>query len=144
MKRLPAILILLALSPAFGNEVAPPADDKVVKLEPFKIRDNAIISFALDIAIYVEPDTKKATHVLITRVHSGTDAAQAGLQPGDEIVKLDGVPVKGMDSRVVKNSPLGHILLNREPGEPLKLEIITHRTQDFTLHAQRGSPQDAR
>jgi len=137
-------LVLLGLAPAFGKEAPPPADDKVLKLDPLQIHDNAIISFAVDIVIYVEPETKKVTHVFITKVRPGTDAEQAGLQPGDEIVKLDGQPVKDMDPRIVKDSPLGHTLLNRTPGEPLNLEIITHRTQNFTLRATRGSPLDAR
>jgi len=143
MKPLLAILGLLLLAPAHGNETPPPAEDPVLKLDPLKIHDNAIISFAVDIVIYVEPDNKKVTHVFITKVRPGTDAEQAGLQPGDEIVKLDGQPVKGLDPRIGKDSPLGRILLNRTPGEPLKLEIITHRTQDFTLRANRGSPVDA-
>ena len=144
MKLLPVLLTLLVLVPAFGKETPPAADDKVLKLEPLKIRENAIIAFALDIVIYVEPDNKKVTHIFITKVHPGTDADKAGLQEGDEIVKLDGEPVKGLDPRIVKDSPLGRILLNRTPGEALNLEVITHRKQELTLHAQRELPPYAR
>ena len=84
------------------------------------------------------------THIFITKVHPGTDADKAGLQEGDEIVKLDGEPVKGLDPRIVKDSPLGRILLNRTPGEALNLEVITHRKQELTLHAQRELPPYAR
>lgn len=144
MKLLPVLLALLVLVPAFGKEAPPAADDTVLKLDPLKIHENAIIAFAVNIVIYVEPDTKKVTHIFITKVHPGTDADKAGLQEGDEIVKLDGEPVKGLDPRIVKDSPLGRILLNRPPGEPLNLEVITHRKQELTLRAQRDLPAYAR
>ena len=144
MKLLPVLLALLVLVPAFGKEAPPAADDKVLKLDPLKIHENAIIAFAVNIVIYVEPETKKVTHIFITKVHPGTDADKAGLQEGDEIVKLDGEPVKGLDPRIVKDSPLGRILLNRTPGEPLNLEVITHRKQELTLRAQRDLPAYAR
>lgn len=144
MKPLPLLLALLVLVPAFGKEAPPAADDQVLKLDPLKIRENAIIAFAVNIVIYVEPETKKVTHIFITKVHPGTDADKAGLQEGDEIVKLDGEPVKGLDPRIVKDSPLGRILLNRAPGEPLNLEVITHRKQELTLRAQRDLPAYAR
>jgi hypothetical protein len=137
MKLLPGLLVLLLCAIALGKEAQPPADDKVLKLDPMRIRENAIIAFAVDIVIYVEPATKVVTHIFITKVHPGTDADKAGLQEGDEIVKLDGEPVKGLDPRIVKDSPLGRILLNRAPGEPLNLEVITHRKQEVTLRAQR-------
>ena len=59
-------------------------------------------------------------------------------------MQLDGEPVKGLDPRIVKDAPLGRILLNRAPGEPLNLEVITHRKQEMTLHAQRDLPPAAR
>jgi len=137
MKLLPVLLVLLALVPASSKEAEPIPDDKLLKLDPLKIHENAIISFALDIVIYVDPQDRKVSHIFITKVAHGSDAEKAGLQPGDEIVKLDGEPVKGQDPRVLKDSPLGRLLLNRSPSEFLKFEIIAHRTQEFTLRAQR-------
>ena len=144
MKLLPMLLALLVIVPAFSMDAPPSTDEKVLKLDPLKIRENAIIAFAVDIIIYVEPETRKVSHIFLTKIHPGTDADKAGLKEGDEIVKLDGQPVKGLDPRIVKDSPLGQILLNRTPGEPLNLEVITHRTQEFTLRAQKDLPPYAR
>jgi membrane-associated protease RseP (regulator of RpoE activity) len=144
MKLMPVLLVLLLCAIALGKEAQPAVDEKVLRLDPIKIRENAIIDFAVDIVIYVEPETKEVTHIFITKVHPGTDADKAGLQEGDEIVKLDGKPVKGLDPRIIKDSPLGRILLNRTPGEPLNLEVITHRKQEVTLRAQRDLSPYAR
>lgn len=143
MKCLPVLLVLLLIATVTGKDGAPaPAKEKPLELEPVQVRENAIISFAIDIVIHGDRETKLVNRIFITHVRSDTDAERAGLQVGDEIVKLDGVPVKGMDSRVAEGSPLGRILLARDPGDDLKLEVITRRTQNFTLRAQRGSPMD--
>jgi C-terminal processing protease CtpA/Prc len=143
MKPLPALFALLLLATATGKD-APPvtATEKPLELEPVQVRGNAISSFAIDIVIHSDRETKRVNRIFITHVRPDTDAERTGLQVGDEIVKLDGVPVKGMDSRVAEGSPLGRIFLAREPGDDLKLEVLTRRTQNFTLRAQRGSPMD--
>ena len=144
MKVASVLLALVCLAPVAGKEKDRPppplADDKIVVLEPFKVTGSPIISFAIDIVVYGNPKTKKVNRIFIDRVVPDTDAERAGLQAGDEIVKLDGVAVKDMDAEVSRDSGLGKIFLNRTPGEPLKLEVITRRTEHFTLRAQRDRP----
>lgn len=142
MKAVSVLLVLVCFVTASGKDKAPPvvANEKVLVLEPFKVNETPLISYAIDIAIYVDPKTKKVTRIFITRVIEDTDAERAGLKPGDEIVSLDGVPVKGMEPKVGPDSPLGQFLLNRDHGERLNFEIITHRTENITLRAQRGIP----
>ena len=127
MKAASLLLALVCLATLSGKDKIPPvvANEKVLVLEPFKVNESPLISYAIDIAVYAEPKTKTVTRIFITRVLEDTDAARAGLQPGDEIVSLDGVPVKGMEARVGPDSALGRFLLNRDHGEKLNFEIIT-------------------
>jgi S1-C subfamily serine protease len=134
------VLICVVVASAKDKNPSPPPDDKVLVLEPIKIQGSPILSFAIDITVYADPKTKKVNRIFISRVHPDTDAEKAGLQAGDEIVKLDGVAVKEFDAVVSVETPLGQILLNRHPGEPLKLEVLTRRTQQFTVRAQREWP----
>lgn len=146
MKAAFPLLALLCLAPVFAKDkdAGPPgaADDKVLVLEPYKIQGSPVLSFAFDITVYGDPKTKTVTRIFIARVVPNTDAEKAGLQRGDEIVKLNGVPVKGLEARISPDSALGQIFLNREPGEPLDLEVIVHRAEKFTLRAQRPTLED--
>ncbi len=143
--KIAAVLTALACCAALAAaEAPPPAKEKVIELEPMRVHENPLISFAIDVTIYADPATNKVMHIIIKRVLPDTDAEQAGLQAGDEIVKLDGLAVNELDARVAPDSPLGRIFLNRDPGEPLKLDVITHRPAKFTLRAQRGMPGPGR
>jgi len=113
-----------------------PVEDKTLVLEPMKINGRPPISYAFDLGLYLTPGTKTVSRIFIIRVEENSDVERAGLQVGDEIVKLEGLPVKGMEARVAPASPLGRIFINRTPGAPLELEVIVRRTQKLTLHAQ--------
>ena len=146
MKRICLLLALVGLATVSAKDkearLPDPDKDKVLVLEPLKIEGKPIFSFAFDLTLYADPKTKKVTHLFITHVLPNTDAEDAGLRPGDEIVKIGGVPVTQMDSRVAVDSELGRIFLNREPGQPTNFEILVRRPQKFTLRAQRGSIAD--
>lgn len=133
-----ALLGFVTIAPA--KDKAKPApekiDDKLVVLEPFQVKARPISSFAFDIRIYSDPETKQVDRMFITRVLEDTDAEKAGLQAGDEIIKIDGMAVKDMSARVAPDSQLGALFLNRQPGEPMNLEILARRTQKLTLRAQ--------
>jgi C-terminal processing protease CtpA/Prc len=135
------LLALLMAATMCGRQTPPPAKEKPLELEPMKIHEKPIISFAIDIVVYASPDNKAVTRIFITRVLPGTDAERAGLRQGDEIISLDGTPAKGMDPVIAAESPLGRLLLNRPPGDSMKFEVFTRRVQDHTLRAPHG--QDA-
>jgi len=144
MKALLPLLGLLCVAPVVAKEKSPPPPkDKVVVLEPLKVAGTPIISYAVDIRIYADPGGNKVDRIFITRVWEASDAEASGVQAGDEIVKLDGKPVKEFEARVSVNSPLGQLLLNRKPGDALKLELLTHRTENVTLRAQRTTLPDS-
>jgi S1-C subfamily serine protease len=137
MKLALASVSLVFLGPLSVKAMPPaPADSKVFVLEPFKVKGTAASNFAIDIRILVDAGTKKVFKMVVTRVAEDSDASDLGLQVGDEIVKIDGVPVEGMDSKVDRTSQIGRIFLNRHSGDSLKLEIITRRTQEIRLRAQ--------
>ena len=146
MKFPAALLVLLGLVTVSAKDkdapLPDPAHDKVFVLEPMKVDGKPIISFAIDITVYADPGTKKVNRIFISRVYPDTDAARSGLQRGDEIVKIGGIAVTELDSRVAPDSALGRIFLNRDPGEPLDLEVLVRRPERFTLRAQRGSLPD--
>lgn len=146
MKIACAFLASVLFLPVFAKN-APPTktgavDDKIVVLEPMKITGTPIISFAVNIRIYMDPDTRKVDRLFITKVWPDSDAERAGLQVGDEILTLDGKAVREFDAQVSVNTPLGKIFLDRAPGEPLKLEVITRRTEKVTLRARHPGLED--
>lgn len=116
--------------------IPPPAEkEKAIELEPFKVHEKPIISFAVDIVVRNDPATGRVTRIFITRVLPRTDAERAGLREGDEIVSLDGVAVKGLDATVAAGSPLGRFLLGRDPGDTLTFGVVMRRTRECTLRA---------
>ncbi|MDQ5977328.1 MAG: hypothetical protein QG602_300 [Verrucomicrobiota bacterium] len=130
------LLLPVAVHGKDGPQPAVPREkDKAIELEPFKIHEKPIISFAVDIVVRTDPATGSVTRIFITRVLPRTDAERAGLREGDEIVSLDGVAVKGLDATVAAGSPLGRFLLGRDPGDSLKFGVVMRRTQECTLRA---------
>ena len=125
-------LLLLALA---GMLVATgkAAGEKAVILEPFSVHGTAQSDFGIDIRIYIDAATKQVESIFITKIIEGSDADDLDLKVGDQILKIDRIPVKGMDSKVSKNSALGRILLNRTPGDLLELEISAKRPGNLTL-----------
>jgi S1-C subfamily serine protease len=135
MKLAPLWLSFVLLCPVIAKD-KPPEENEIVVLDPFKVRGDAVSNFAIDIRVIANAESKKVAQIIITHVYEDTDAADLGLQAGDEIVKIDGIPVEGMDSKIDIASQIGRIFLNRHPGDALRLEVITRRTQKITLRAQ--------
>ena len=135
--KLVLFMVALALVAPLAAEDEPsvPVDSKVIVLKPVKVQGTATSNFSIDVRIIVDAGTKKVYKIVITRVADHSDAAALGLAAGDEIVKIDDVPVAGMDPRIEKDSQIGRIFLNRQPGDPLNLEVVTQRTKQITLHA---------
>ncbi len=144
MKAIAPLLALFCLVSVFAQETksVPPvaANGKLLVLDPLNIRGKPVNSFGFDLLIYADPQTKKVSHIVISRVIPGTDAEKARLRAGDEIIKVDGVEVRGLDPEVSADSALGRIFLNRPLGTQVKLEALIHRTAGFTLHVRPQTP----
>ncbi len=57
-------------------------------------------------------------------------AAQAGLRPGDVILRID-------DQEVNDVSSLGNVLLNKKPGERVSVQVY-RGTQQLTVNVKLG------
>ena len=136
--RLASLALSLALLAAGFAKDKPPVSEETLVLDPIKVRGNATSNFAIDIQIVVSPQTNKVITIRIAKVFENSDAADLDLQVGDLIVKVDGVPVEGMDPKIDFRSEIGKIFLNRKPGDTLKLEVLTRRIRDVTLRAHAG------
>lgn len=70
--------------------------------------------------------------VLVGRVFAGTPAAQAGFQPGDRIVQVDGTPTTGQPLEAVTGRMRGPV------GTPVKVGIRRYGSEIIELSAVRA------
>jgi len=137
VRRLAPALLLAAVTAVAAAEkkpAAPPADPPV-KLAPYAVSSTPVNSYAFDLVVRVSKETGKIVSLTITGVRENSDADEAGLQPGDEITRINGIPVTEMDPKLGPDGQLNKLLLNRPKGERLDLEVIIHRKARATLHA---------
>lgn len=140
MKLAHALLLLSLPCLVLAKEKEPPKPEgETVTLDTFKVRDNAVSSFAISLRILYNKDHKN-TRIFITYVMKNSDADRLGLHVGDEIMKINGQPVENLEPRVTPDTELGKLLLNRHPGDPLALEVMVRRAQQVTLRASVPSP----
>jgi len=131
-----ALLLLLALClvPASAVEPKPPAaSEKIVKLDPFKVRDDPLNSFGFDLRIYYDKKNHKVSRIFFGPIHESSSAAELDVQPGDELVSINGRPVSEFPSGVEMGTELGKLFLDRQPGDALDLGIIRHRPGKVTV-----------
>lgn len=131
-----ALLLFLALSlvPASAADPKPPATgEKIVKLDPFKVRDDPLNSFGFDLRIYYDRKTNKVARIFFGAIHESSSAAELDVQPGDELVSINGRPVSEFPSGVEMGTELGKLFLARKPGDSLDLGIIRHRPGKITV-----------
>ncbi|MBX3739018.1 MAG: hypothetical protein KF715_20155 [Candidatus Didemnitutus sp.] len=130
------LLVFLALSFTAGFATAPQppvADGKVVKLDPFKVRDDPLNSFGFDLRIYYDKKTNKVSRIFFGPIQENSSAAELDVLPGDELVTINGRPVAEFPAGVELGTELGKIFLARKPGDTLDLGIIRHRPGKITV-----------
>lgn len=71
-----------------------------------------------------------STGILVTDVPSGSAAAQAGLQPGDVIVRIE-------DNDIDDSNPFLNVLMRFKPGDKVKL-LVNRYGQSLTISATLG------
>jgi len=105
-------------------------DGQVVRgwigIEPLELTPELAETFGL----------KQAEGVIVTGVLQNGPAANAGLRPGDLLLKVAGQPVKNVGELLTQIAAL-------TPGKPAKLDVV-RRNQTLTLDvtpAQRPKPK---
>ncbi len=113
------------------------AEEDLVRLEPMIVKDDPINSFGFELKIVVARDSNKILRAFIGEVIEKTSAHKSGLQPNDEVVKINGRPLAGMDARIGPDSELGRLLIAQRDGTMLDMEVITQRTRKLVITAGR-------
>jgi C-terminal processing protease CtpA/Prc len=127
-----ALGLLLPFGPVFAGENA-------VRLEPMLIREDPINSFGFQLKIVIDRDSRKIVRAFCGDVIEGTSAHRSGLQPNDEVVKLNGRALSGMEARIGPDSELGRLLIAQRDGTMIDMEVISPRARKLVLRAE-GSP----
>lgn len=109
--------------------------EETVTLETMTVRTTPNISYPIDLSIRRDPSSLKVVRIFITKVWDDPYAENAGLQVGDEIIRINGRAVTEFDARIGQQTELGRLLLNRDPGDRLNLDVVTRRVQSTTLRA---------
>lgn len=111
------------------------AKEEIVQLEPLRISTSPINSYPLELEVRLSKTTRRVLAVVIVGVEPDSEAEAADLRPGDEIIKINGSDVVGMDGRVNLQADLAKLLIDRPVGETIRFEVLTKRTKTVTLHS---------
>ena len=125
--RLPGLGLLALLaagSGALAGDPAPAVDPKLSVLAPFVVKDEAICSFGFSFTCLGNPETKQIYKLLITDVQQGSLAESAGLVPGVEILRADGIKVADMKGGLGRNGDLMRLFVNRRYGDKITLVVL--------------------
>jgi C-terminal processing protease CtpA/Prc len=108
---------------------------ETVELPKMSVRGEAVCSYGIGVAAEREHGTKKIKRLFIYSVAEDSDAAQAGLKPGDEILSVNGHKVAGMDGTMKPGAELFDLLVDQPAGRSLALEVAVRTVRKVTLEA---------
>lgn len=122
------LLIWLA-GPAVGKEGRPPTpgDDAVLCLAPLNVAVRPLTSFGLGLAVVANHQTRRIEKIFIWKVAENSEAEMKGLEPGDEILKVDGDSAQSLVVRFDPESKLRQSFVGRKRGDRIRLEIASSR-----------------
>lgn len=131
MKTSRACFALILLLP-FTSAVA---EEDPVRLEPMLIKEDPINSYGFQLKLIIDRDTKKIVRAICGEVTENTSAHRAGLQPNDEVVKINGRALAGMAAQIGPDSELGRLLIAQRIGTMIDLEVISPRARKLVVAA---------
>lgn len=102
---------------------APPAD--VIKLDSIRIKDTPLSKFPISIDVLRSLGSNRVSEITVSDVHAGSAAERDGIRVGDKIISVNSRKTQDFAVGVGKDSELGRIFLNRDPGDEVKLELVS-------------------
>jgi hypothetical protein len=119
---------------------AAPAPTGAVALAPFRVHEDPVTSFPIGMRVTRHNDADRIGRIFVNDVPEGSLTEQLGVKVGDEILRIDGRAVTSFPGGLSRRSDLGKILIDRQPGSTLELELISpgeHDSRSVTLTAGR-------
>lgn len=129
---LAAGLLLATLGATTKKEAA---KEEIVQLEPLRVSTSPINSYPVELEVRLSKTTRRVLAIVIVGIEPGSEAEAADLRPGDEIIKINGRDVVGMDGRVNLQADLAKLLIDRPIGENIRFEVLMKRTKTVTLRS---------
>lgn len=121
-------MLLLPFTPAVATE-------EPVQLEPMRIKEDPINSFGFQLKLMIDRNSRQIVRAVCGEVIEGSSAHRAGLQPNDEVVKINGRTLAGMTAQIGPGSELGRLLIAQRAGTMIDLEVISPRAQKIVITA---------
>jgi C-terminal processing protease CtpA/Prc len=113
-----------------------------VALRPFRVKDDPITGFPVSFNVESNPATARIARIIVAEVPPDSVTAQAGVKVGDEVIAINGRKTQEFAIGMGKNSELGQIFLNRDPGDEVTLEVRTPgaaKSRKVTISVARRS-----
>jgi len=135
-----------ALAPApAAPELAPEVEDPAVTaavpataMAPVRVSDAPIQSFGFTVEILGDPATRRVRTITVVSVWPNGSAGRAGLRPGSSIIAIDGRPVADFAASLAKGSALNRILMNKVPGDRVRLVVVRDSRPPQTILVVQG------
>ncbi len=106
-------------APTRSRESAP------VQLAPLRIVGRPVTSFGLSLLILENVKARCVERLFVYAVADRSEAQWKGVAAGDEIVRVDGRPVRLLPAKFDGGSPLHACFVDRRRGDRVTLEILT-------------------
>lgn len=100
-----------------------PVAEGVVEMAPFRAQDTPVTSFPIGLSVTSNLVSGRVDRIVVSEVPDGSTTEQVGVKVGDEILSVNHRKVSEFSAGLGKDSELGQIFLNRDPGDFVQLEL---------------------
>ena len=139
------LLFCWSIAAAFGA-AAPTADgpdNRVIQMKPFDVKQRPITSFGLSLRIIGDPQTRFVKRILVLAVATDSQAEYKGIEPGTEILGVNGKSVNSLEFGLSQGTELNRLFLNRKYGDTITLVVVSKaEPEPRTLTLNEGLARD--